>query len=111
MIEYARHSQPWSESDVCAAINDIVADGLEHFDSERFWPAHLLDETFFGHMGFYYGATGMIWSIDYLGCVGATEKRFDFRPFLRGLLDASQDQSFRITPHTAHCWSAILGPL
>jgi hypothetical protein len=44
MFEYARHvplrSHAWSESDVSAAINDIVADGLEYFDGERFWPRH-----------------------------------------------------------------------
>jgi hypothetical protein len=94
MIEYARHvplgSHAWSESDASAAINDIVADGLEHFDCERFWPAHPLDGTFFGHTGLYCGTTGMIWPIDYLGCVGATKKRFDFRPFLPRLMDASR---------------------
>jgi hypothetical protein len=46
MIEYARHvplrSRPWSESDVSAAINDIVANGLEQFDCGRLWPGHLL---------------------------------------------------------------------
>ena len=35
---------------------DIVADGLEHFDAERFWPAHPLDEgirvTVVFHLGF-----------------------------------------------------------
>jgi hypothetical protein len=94
MIEYARHvslrSHSWNEGDVSAAINDIVADGLEHFDGERFWPAHPLDEVFFGRTGFYYGATGMIWAFDYLRCVGATKRRFDFRPFLPRLMDARQ---------------------
>jgi len=50
MTEYTRHvplrSHPWSESDVSTAINDIVADGLEHFDCERFWPAHPPDGIF-----------------------------------------------------------------
>jgi hypothetical protein len=47
MIEYARHvplrSRPWGESDVSAAFNDIVANGLEQFDCERLWPGHLLE--------------------------------------------------------------------
>ena len=42
MIEHARHVplRPirWRESEAAAAIEDIVADGLEHFDAERFWP-------------------------------------------------------------------------
>jgi hypothetical protein len=43
MIEHARHVPlrpvPWRESDATAAIEDIVADALEHFDPERFWLA------------------------------------------------------------------------
>ena len=95
MIEPARHVPlrpiPWNASDAAAAIEDIVADGLEHFDGERFWPAHPLDEGIRdGHTSFYFGATGMIWGIDYLGRVGATKTRFDFRPFLPRLLETSQ---------------------
>jgi hypothetical protein len=37
---------------------------------------------------FYFGATGVIWGIDYLGRVGAT--RFDFRPILPRLMEANQ---------------------
>jgi hypothetical protein len=48
MIEQSRHvplrSLRWSESEAAAAVEDIVADGLEHVDAERFWPAHPLDE-------------------------------------------------------------------
>src|SRR5215475_4586018 len=95
MIEPARHVPlrpiPWNESEAQAAIEDIVADGLEHFDAERFWPAHPLDEGIRdGHTSFYFGATGMIWGIDYLGRLGATKARFDFRPVLPRLLETSQ---------------------
>jgi hypothetical protein len=95
MIEPARHVPlrpiPWSESEAKAAIEDIVADGLEHFDPERFWPAHPQDERLRdGHTSFYFGATGMIWGIDYLGRVGATKARFDFRPALPRLMDANR---------------------
>jgi hypothetical protein len=95
MIEHARHVplRPirWSEGDATAAIEDIVADALEHFDAERFWPAHPLDEGICdGHTSLYFGATGVIWGIDYLGRVGATKTRFDFRPVLPRLLEASQ---------------------
>ncbi len=114
MIEYARHvplrSDPRSESNVSAAINDIVMDGLEHFDCERFRPAHPLDERVAdGHTSLYFGATGMIWAIDYLGRMGATKKRFDFGRFFRGLWTPIEQssQGIRIAPHTVRCWSAI----
>src|SRR5437016_3099304 len=97
MIEHARHvplrPTPWRESDAAAAIEDIVADGLEHFDAARFWPAHPLDEGIRdGHTSFYFGATGVIWGIDYLGRVGATKARFDFRPILPRLMEANQGE-------------------
>jgi hypothetical protein len=95
MIEHARHVPlrpiPWRESEAAAAIEDIVADGLEHFDAERFWPAHPLDEGVRdGNTSFYIGAAGVIWGIDYLGRVGATKARFDFRPVLSRLTEANQ---------------------
>ena len=95
MIEHARHVPlrpiPWRENEAAAAIEDIVADGLEHFDAERFWPAHPLDEGVRdGNTSFYIGATGVIWGIDYLGRVGATKAQFDFRPVLSRLTEANQ---------------------
>jgi hypothetical protein len=95
MIEHARHVPlrpiPWRENEAAAAIEDIVADGLEHFDAERFWPAHPLDEGVRdGNTSFYIGAAGVIWGIDYLGRVGATKARFDFRPVLSRLTEANQ---------------------
>src|SRR5436190_21272022 len=112
MIDHARHVPlrpiPWSESDATAAIEDIVADGLEHFDAERFWPAHPLDEGIRdGHTSLYFGATGVIWGIDYLGRVGATKARFDFRPVLQRLLEASQAE-FAKWKYAAH---GAAGPL
>jgi hypothetical protein len=115
MIEYARHvplrSDSWSESDVFAAIDDIVADGLEHFDCERLWPAHPLDERVAdGHTSFYFGATGMIWAIDYLSRVGASKERFDFRPFLPRLMDVNRAEQPRYQDYAAH-GSLLLGDL
>ncbi len=64
---------------------------LEHFDAERFWPAHPLDEDIRdGHNSFYFGAIGMMWGIAHLGQLGATSARFDFRPCLPRLMDANQ---------------------
>ena len=114
MIEQARHVplRPlrWSESEAAAAIEEIVADGLEHFDAERFWPAHPLDETIRdGHTSLYFGATGVVWGIDYLGRVGAIKTWFDFRPVLAGLLEASQAE-FAKWKYAAH-GSLLLGDI
>jgi hypothetical protein len=114
MIEHARHVplRPirWSESDATAAIEAIVADGLEHFDAVRFWPAHPLDEGIRdGHTSLYFGATGVIWGIDYLGRVGATKTRFEFRPILRRLMEANQAEFARLK-YAAH-GSLLFGDL
>ena len=114
MIEPARHvplrSIRWSESAAAAAIGDIVADGLEHFDSERFWPAHPLDEGIHdGHTSLYFGAAGVVWGIDYLGRVGAIKACFDFRPVLQRLLEASQAE-FAKWQYAAH-GSLLLGDI
>src|SRR5262245_31102438 len=115
MIEPARYVPlrpiPWNESEANAAIEDIVADGLEHFDPDRFWPAHPLDEGIRdGHTGFYFGATGMIWGIDHLGRVGAAKLRFDFRPVLPRLLEANQTEFAEFRNYAAH-GSLLFGDL
>jgi hypothetical protein len=37
----------------------------------------------------YFGAAGVVWGLDYLAPVGATRTRFDSRPVLPRLLEAS----------------------
>ena len=102
---------PWNESEAKSAIEDIVADGLEHFDAGRFWPAHPLDEGVRdGHTSFYFGATGMIWGIDYLGRVGATTGRFDFRPVLPRLMEANRAEFSEFGKYAAH-GSLLFGDL
>ena len=94
MIDSARHIPlqplPWDANAVSAAIDEIVSDALIHFDEEGFWPAHPQDNAKDGHSGFYMGAAGMIWGIDYLQRVGATAPRIDFRPVLARLLATTQ---------------------
>src|SRR5262245_7547375 len=115
MIELARHVPlrpiPWNESEAKAAIEDIVADGLAHFDAERFWPAHPLEDGVSdGHTSFYFGATGMIWAIDYLGRTGATKARFDFRPVLPRLMEANRTEQSDYGTYAAH-GSLLFGDL
>src|SRR5216683_1084534 len=94
MIENARHvplrPAPWDVGIATVAIDEIVSDALTHFDEEGFWPAHPQDNAKDGHSGFYMGAAGMIWGIDYLQRVGATAPRIDFRPVLARLLATTQ---------------------
>ena len=94
MIDTSRHvplrSLSWDAEKAAAAIEEIVADAIAHFDAERFWPAHPMDETTDGQLHFYFGATGIIWALDYLRRVGATKAAFDFGPSLGPLLEASK---------------------
>jgi hypothetical protein len=106
MLEKARHvplrDQSWSASEAAKAIEEIVSDALAHFDAERFWPAHPLDDGVSdGHTSFYFGATGVIWALEYLGRTGATRTRFDFRPFLPRLMEANRAE-FAQGPYSAH---------
>jgi hypothetical protein len=57
----------------------------------------------------YFGAAGMVWGIDYLGRVGATKVRFDFRPVLPRLLEASRAE-FAKWKYAAH-GSLLLGDI
>jgi hypothetical protein len=115
MIEPARHvplrPRGWSQTEAAAAIDDIVADALDHFDAERFWPAHPLDEGIRdGHTSCYVGATGVIWAIDRLGRAGACRRRFDFRPVLPRLMEATQAELPNYGEYAAH-GSLLFGDL
>ena len=94
MIDRARNiplqALPWDADTVRAAIDEIVSDALTHFDGERFWPAHPLDNAKDGNSSFYIGAAGMIWGLDYLRRVGARAAEFDFGPVLTRLLETTQ---------------------
>jgi len=101
----------WSENGAAAAIAEIVADALEHFAGERFWPAHPLDEGIRdGHTSLYFGASGTIWGIDYLGRVGATAARFDFRPVLPRLIESNRAELANYGDYAAH-GSLLFGDL
>jgi hypothetical protein len=95
MIELSRHvplrSMAWDPGAAAQAIDEIVADALDHFDGDQFWPAHVLDEGIRGgHSSIYAGAAGVIWALEYLRRVGATKAHFDFCPYLTQLLDKTK---------------------
>jgi Lanthionine synthetase C-like protein len=97
MLDRSSHiplgSLTWNADQARLAINEIVTDALSHFDEERFWPAHPLDDGLpDGDASFYFGATGVIWALEYLRRVGATQAQIDFRPVLQHLIDVNKAQ-------------------
>jgi hypothetical protein len=106
MFEQSRHVPlrhlSWSATAAAAAIEEIASDALAHFDPERFWPAHPLEEGLpDGHTSFYFGATGVIWALEYLARAGASKTHVDFRPFLPRLIEANRVE-FAEEPYSAH---------
>src|SRR5262249_4514695 len=98
----------WSAGAAAAAMEYIVAEGLEHFDAEQFCPARPLDEGIRdGPPSLYFGAAGMVWGLESLGRTGATKARYDFRSVLPRLLEASQAE-FAQWKYAAH-GSLLLG--
>lgn len=92
MIVLGRHrpltQDAWNESAVRAAIEEIAADAVDHFDPDRFWPAHPSEDGGAdGDPSFYKGAAGVIWALDYLHRVGAARVAADFRPALPRLME------------------------
>jgi hypothetical protein len=95
MIEPSRHvplrPTGWDPGAAARAIDEIVADALDHFDGDQFWPGHVLDDGIKdGHSSVYVGAAGVIWALEYLRRVGATKADFDFRPYLPQLLEKTK---------------------
>jgi len=100
MIDRSSHvplrSPSWNPDHARLAIEDIVEDALRHFGKQQFWPAHPLEDGLpDGDASFYFGATGVIWALEYLRRVGATQGEIDFRPFLQHLIDTNKAQFAR----------------
>jgi hypothetical protein len=87
MIVLGRHrglaKDAWSEPTVRATIEEIAADAIAHFHPDTFGPSHPSDDGVGdGDVSFYVGAASVIWALDYLHRVGATQVAEDFRPVL-----------------------------
>src|SRR5215467_15958722 len=92
----------WSADEAARAIDKIVSDALAYLDAERFWPAHPLDDGVSdGNTSFYFGATGVMWALEYLRRVGATRADFDLRPSVPRLIEANRAE-FASGPYPAH---------
>jgi Lanthionine synthetase C-like protein len=89
MIDHSRHvplrDVPWDPGAAKEAIAEIAADALAHFGPDPFWPGHPLDDQR-RHSGIYYGATGVVWGLEYLRRIGAIDADFDFKLHLPQLM-------------------------
>jgi hypothetical protein len=106
MPEKTRHvplrDATWGADEAARAIDEIVSDALAYFDTERFWPAHPLDDGVSdGNTSFYFGAAGVMWALEYLRRVGATRADVDFRPSLARLIEANRAE-FAKGRYSAH---------
>jgi hypothetical protein len=97
MIDQARHvplrALRWDAAEAAKAMEEIIADALERFSPERFWPAHPMDEGCGdGNSNIYFGAAGVIWGLEYLTRAVAPDAGADFRPVARWLLKKTWEE-------------------
>src|SRR5262249_18694914 len=97
MFDPRRHiallPDPWDAGVARAAIREIVADTLERFDPDRFWPIHPLDEPASEpSTSLYFGATGVLWALEHLRGAGAVAFGEDFRGLLPRLLALNREE-------------------
>lgn len=105
---------PWDAAAARAAIAEIVDDALAHYDRGSFWPVHPMDGNSAddGDPTPYVGAAGVIWGLDYLGRIGASDAAIDFKPALPTLNDRMAEYFVptRFGPYAEH-GSLLLGDL
>jgi len=97
MYEAARHERlievKWDEECARDAIERIASDTHAHFDPQHLWPVHPLDRMSRDAKPFrmiYFGAAGVIWALEYLQRVGATEIVRDYSKTLSELPPANR---------------------
>lgn len=115
MIDQSRHTplrtDRWDPAEVAKAIEEIVSDAITHFDTERFWLAHPLDDGLEdGNSNIYFGAAGMIWALDYLSRTGATKSTYDFSSTLAPLLEKTKAEMGAMGAYGKH-GSLLFGDL
>jgi hypothetical protein len=100
----------WDESSARATIERIVKDTTDRFTPKKLWPVHPLDivsgvllQPF---KMLYFGAAGVIWALDYLARVGATETRQDFSSTVAELLEWNRKE---VRPFAPEMSSLLMG--
>ena len=86
----------WDEVAVRKAITQIVADTEACFTSDRYWPSHLNDrgandpeDELFTPL--YFGALGIVWSLNYLQDLGAVRLDRSYQSYLEPLQLLNRD--------------------
>ena len=88
LYEPSRHQRlaeiPWNAGAAQSAIERIAADARTAFTSEGLWPIHPDDgpKEWGALTGLYFGAAGVIWSLDYLQRQGAAPESVNFHKSL-----------------------------
>jgi hypothetical protein len=87
----ALDAAPWDEAVARKAIQAIVDDACERFDSRNLWPPHPGDADD-GHpdrplIPLYFGAAGVVWALQHLREQGAAKVAFDAAAAVDGLLE------------------------
>lgn len=101
----------WDESSARATIERIVKDTTDRFTPERLWPVHPLDNLSGVVLPqpfkmLYFGAAGVIWALDYLARVGATEIQRDFSSTVAELLEWNRKD---VRPFAPEMSSLLIG--
>jgi hypothetical protein len=113
MIEPSRHvplrSIPSSATATSAAIEEIVADAIEHFDAERFWPSHLLEDGRPDGMATLFRRRWRDLGLDYPCALGCDSRALGLR-WRAAAAARRQRRRFVATEYSAH-GALLLGDL
>ena len=110
LFDQARHealcATPWNEAVARHAISEIVADTLEHFDSQTLWPTHPRDtdlgDATLPAAAVYHGAAGVILALERLQAQAMASIEVDFAATGNALIAHNQRFNFAsgIAPHS-----------
>src|SRR5262247_3169637 len=112
MYEQARHERlieiTWDRERVYEAIDQIVRDTHERFHPQKLWPIHPLDR-FTEKLPqslkmLYFGAAGVIWSLEYLSRAASTAVNLDFTTTLNQLADQNRLEMNLSQQETSSLW-------
>jgi hypothetical protein len=103
MFDPARHSAltpiVWDPETARRAIAEIVTEAEARFDAESYWPGHPQeDEPPDRNTGFYFGAGGVLWAMDFLKREGVADHGLDLAALLPRLLEANRGEFATMAP-------------
>ncbi|MEM7364860.1 MAG: LanC-like protein [Pseudomonadota bacterium] len=103
LFDPSRHepllSLAWDEALVRRKVEEIAQDCRSAFSPESLWPIHPNDvspERASTLKPIYYGATGVLWSLDYLSRMGVVKPVGEMADVLPSLLTAHRDDSLAV---------------